>query len=64
MLRRMTMNLNDLCDNEGATHSRNRVGRGAKGQSFRLGVALNGFEGGQMPFYRRLPKCGFDNIFA
>ena len=70
------MKLNDLRDNEGATHSRKRVGRGigsgtgktggrgVKGQSSRSGVAINGFEGGQMPLYRRLPKRGFNNIFA
>ena len=70
------MKLNDLRDNEGATHSKKRVGRGigsgtgktggrgVKGQSSRSGVAINGFEGGQMPIYRRLPKRGFNNIFA
>lgn len=70
------MKLNDLRDKEGATHSRKRVGRGigsgtgktggrgVKGQSSRSGVAINGFEGGQMPLYRRLPKRGFNNIFA
>ena len=40
------------------------AGRGAKGQKSRSGVAINGFEGGQMPIYRRLPKRGFKNIFA
>ncbi len=39
-------------------------GRGVKGQKARSGVAINGFEGGQMPIYRRLPKRGFNNIFA
>ena len=39
-------------------------GRGAKGQKSRSGVSINGFEGGQMPIYRRLPKRGFKNIFA
>ncbi|RUX64500.1 50S ribosomal protein L15, partial [Mesorhizobium sp. M7A.F.Ca.CA.004.08.2.1] len=39
-------------------------GRGVKGQKARSGVAINGFEGGQMPLYRRLPKRGFNNIFA
>jgi large subunit ribosomal protein L15 len=39
-------------------------GRGGKGQTARTGVAINGFEGGQMPLYRRLPKRGFKNIFA
>ena len=70
------MKLNDLRDNEGATHSRKRLGRGigsgsgktagrgVKGQKARSGVAVNGFEGGQMPLYRRLPKRGFKNIFA
>ncbi|MBU0582947.1 MAG: 50S ribosomal protein L15 [Alphaproteobacteria bacterium] len=70
------MKLNDLRDNEGATHSKKRVGRGigsgtgktggrgVKGQKSRSGVAVNGFEGGQMPLYRRLPKRGFNNIFA
>ena len=63
-------------DNEGATKARKRVGRGigsgtgktagrgVKGQKARSGVAINGFEGGQMPIYRRLPKRGFTNIFA
>ena len=70
------MTLNDLHDNEGATHSKKRLGRGigsgsgktagrgVKGQKARSGVAINGFEGGQMPLYRRLPKRGFNNIFA
>jgi large subunit ribosomal protein L15 len=70
------MKLNDLRDNEGATHSRKRLGRGigsgsgktagrgVKGQKARSGVAINGFEGGQMPLYRRLPKRGFKNIFG
>ena len=69
------MKLNDLRDNEGATHSKKRLGRGigsgsgktggrgVKGQKSRSGVAINGFEGGQMPLYRRLPKRGFNNIF-
>ena len=39
-------------------------GRGVKGQKSRSGVAINGFEGGQMPIYRRLPKRGFKNIFS
>ena len=39
-------------------------GRGVKGQKARTGVAINGFEGGQMPLHRRLPKRGFNNIFA
>jgi large subunit ribosomal protein L15 len=70
------MKLNDLRDNEGATHSRKRLGRGigsgsgktagrgVKGQKARSGVAINGFEGGQMPLYRRLPKRGFKNPFT
>ena len=70
------MKLNELRDNEGATRSKKRVGRGigsglgktggrgVKGQTSRSGVAINGFEGGQMPLYRRLPKRGFKNIFA
>src|SRR5215471_599240 len=69
------MKLNELSDNEGATHSRKRIGRGigsgtgktggrgVKGQKARSGVAVNGFEGGQMPIYRRLPKRGFNNLF-
>jgi large subunit ribosomal protein L15 len=68
--------LNEITDNEGSTHSRKRLGRGigsgkgktggrgVKGQKSRSGVAINGFEGGQMPIYRRLPKRGFTNIFA
>jgi large subunit ribosomal protein L15 len=70
------MKLNDLRDKDGATHSRKRLGRGigsgsgktagrgVKGQKARSGVSINGFEGGQMPLYRRLPKRGFNNIFA
>ncbi len=70
------MKLNELRDNEGSTPSKKRVGRGigsglgktggrgVKGQKSRSGVAINGFEGGQMPLYRRLPKRGFKNIFA
>jgi len=70
------MNLNELRDNEGARQSRKRVGRGigsgkgktggrgVKGQKSRSGVAIKGYEGGQMPIYRRLPKRGFSNIFA
>ena len=68
------MKLNEIKDAEGATHSRKRLGRGigsgsgktggrgVKGQKSRSGVAINGFEGGQMPIYRRLPKRGFNNI--
>ncbi|MBE7186149.1 MAG: 50S ribosomal protein L15 [Methylobacterium mesophilicum] len=70
------MKLNEISDRPGATHSRKRLGRGigsgsgktagrgVKGQKSRSGVAINGFEGGQMPLYRRLPKRGFVNIFA
>ena len=70
------MNLNEIRDNEGARKGRMRIcrgigsgkgktgGRGGKGQTARTGVAINGFEGGQMPIYRRLPKRGFNNIFA
>jgi len=69
------MKLNDLRDNDGARKERLRIGRGigsgkgktggrgVKGQTSRTGVAINGFEGGQMPIYRRLPKRGFTNIF-
>jgi len=68
------MKLNELRDNEGATKPRKRVGRGigsgsgktggrgVKGQKSRSGVAINGFEGGQMPLYRRLPKRGFRSL--
>ena len=70
------MKLNELSDNPGATKARKRVGRGIgsgtgktggrgmKGQKSRSGVAIKGFEGGQMPLHRRLPKRGFNNIFA
>src|SRR5690606_3884923 len=70
------MKLNELRDQDGATHARKRVGRGigsgtgktggrgVKGQKSRSGVAIKGFEGGQMPIYRRLPKRGFKNIFG
>ena len=66
------MKLNELRDNPGATKSRTRVGRGPgsgkgkmggrgiKGQKSRSGVAINGYEGGQMPLYQRLPKRGFN----
>ena len=65
------MKLHEIRDNEGANRKKKRVargpgsgkgktaGRGIKGQSSRSGVALNGYEGGQMPLYRRLPKRGF-----
>ena len=67
------MDLNDLHDNDGARKRRMRVGRGIgsgkgktagrgqKGQKARSGVAINGFEGGQMPLHMRLPKRGFNN---
>ncbi len=70
------MKLNDLKPNNGATHNTKRVGRGIgsgkgktcgvgqKGQKGRSGVAIKGFEGGQMPLFQRLPKRGFNNIFA
>jgi len=66
------MNINQLSDNRGARKTRKRVGRGhssglgktagrgVKGQNSRSGVAVKGFEGGQMPLYRRLPKRGFN----
>ena len=66
------MKLNEIHDNEGATRKRKRVGRGPgsgkgktagrgiKGQKSRSGVAINGYEGGQMPLYQRLPKRGFN----
>jgi large subunit ribosomal protein L15 len=69
------MKLNQISDNPGATTERMRVGRGIgsgkgktagrghKGQKSRSGVAIKGFEGGQMPIYRRLPKRGFTNLF-
>lgn len=70
------MKLNQLKTNPGATKARTRVGRGigstkggtagrgTKGQKSRSGVSLVGFEGGQMPIHRRLPKRGFKNIFG
>jgi large subunit ribosomal protein L15 len=70
------MKLNDIRDNEGARHRKIRVGRGIgsgkgktggrgqKGQKSREGVSIAGFEGGQMPLHMRLPKRGFNNIFA
>ena len=69
------MKLNGIKDNDGATQARTRVGRGigsgkgkqsgrgGKGQTARSGVRIKGFEGGQMPLHRRLPKRGFNNIF-
>ena len=70
------MRLNEISDRPGATKAKKRLGRGigsgrgktsgrgVKGQKARSGVAINGFEGGQMPLHRRLPKRGFKNIFA
>jgi large subunit ribosomal protein L15 len=70
------MKLNDIRDNPGSSKERTRVGRGigsgkgkqsgrgGKGQTARSGVRIKGFEGGQMPLHRRLPKRGFTNIFA
>ncbi len=70
------MRLNELRDRPGATKNKKRLGRGigsglgktsgrgTKGQKARSGVAIKGFEGGQMPLHRRLPKRGFNNIFA
>ncbi len=70
------MKLNEIKDNEGARKGRMRVGRGIgsgkgktagrgqKGQKSRSGVSIKGFEGGQMPLHMRLPKRGFNNIFA
>jgi large subunit ribosomal protein L15 len=67
------MKLNEIRDNDGAHYRAKRVGRGigsgkgktsgrgGKGQTARSGVALNGFEGGQTPLHRRLPKRGFNN---
>ena len=70
------MKLNELRDNQGARQGRVRVGRGIgsglgktagrgqKGQKSREGVSIKGFEGGQMPLHMRIPKRGFNNIFA
>ena len=69
------MQLNEIRDNDGARYKYKRIGRGigcgkgktggrgGKGQTARSGVAIGGFEGGQMPLYRRLPKRGFVNHF-
>jgi large subunit ribosomal protein L15 len=69
------MKLSDIADNAGSRKKRMRVGRGigsgkgktagrgGKGQTARSGVRIKGFEGGQMPIHRRLPKRGFNNIF-
>ena len=68
------MKLNEIKDNPGSTNSRKRIGRGIgsgkgktsgkghKGQKSRSGVSIKGYEGGQMPIHRRLPKRGFTNI--
>ena len=70
------MRLTEIADNPGSRKKRMRVGRGigsgkgkqagrgGKGQTARTGVRIKGFEGGQMPLHRRLPKRGFNNIFA
>ncbi|WP_109799467.1 MULTISPECIES: 50S ribosomal protein L15 [Novosphingobium] len=70
------MKLNQISDNNGARKGRMRVGRGIgsgkgktagrgqKGAKARSGVSINGFEGGQMPLHMRLPKRGFNNVFA
>jgi len=70
------MKLSDIADNAGSRKKRMRVGRGigsgkgkqagrgGKGQTARSGVRIKGFEGGQMPMHRRLPKRGFNNAFA
>lgn len=70
------MKLNEIADKPGASKTRVRVGRGigsglgktggrgVKGQTSRSGVAINGFEGGQMPLHMRMPKRGFNNAFA
>ncbi len=69
------MRLNEIRDNPGARRAKKRLGRGigsglgktsgrgVKGQKARTGVAIKGFEGGQMPLHRRLPKRGFKNLF-
>ena len=69
------MKLNEVRDNPGSSKPRTRVGRGigsgkgkqsgrgGKGQTARSGVRIKGFEGGQMPLHRRLPKRGFNNVF-
>ncbi|HVJ55468.1 MAG TPA: 50S ribosomal protein L15 [Aliidongia sp.] len=69
------MKLNEIADNKGANYKYKRLGRGigsgkgktsgrgGKGQTARSGVFINGFEGGQTPLHRRLPKRGFTNIF-
>ena len=69
------MKLNEISDNPGAHYKFKRIGRGigsgkgktsgrgGKGQTERSGVAINGFEGGQTPLHRRMPKHGFTNIF-
>src|SRR3974390_569139 len=74
--RSRAMKLNQLADKAGARKARMRIGRGigsgkgktggrgGKGQTARTGVRIKGFEGGQMPLHRRLPKRGFNNIFA
>ena len=75
-IRSRAMKLNQIADNPGSRKNRTRIGRGigsgvgktggrgGKGQTARSGVRIKGFEGGQMPLHRRLPKRGFNNIFA
>jgi large subunit ribosomal protein L15 len=59
------MKLNEISDNNGARKGRMRVGRGiGSGKGKTAGVSINGFEGGQMPLHMRIPKRGFNNIFA
>src|SRR6185295_6211174 len=70
------MKLNELGDNQGARKTHTRVGRGSssglgktsgrggKGQTARVGKSIHGFEGGQTPLHRRLPKRGFNNLFG
>ena len=72
----MAFKLNEISDNEGARKGRMRIGRGIgsgkgktggrgqKGQKSRSGVAIKGFEGGQMPLHMRIPKRGFNNPFG
>src|SRR5215467_11784074 len=74
--RTCVMKLNEISDKPGARQARMRIGRGigsgkgktggrgGKGQTARTGVRIKGFEGGQMPLHRRLPKRGFNNLFA
>jgi large subunit ribosomal protein L15 len=75
-VKEIAMKLNQIADRPGARKTRQRIGRGigsgvgktggrgGKGQTARSGVRIKGFEGGQMPLHRRLPKRGFNNVFA